>query len=125
MKTLFLTLLVSSPAFAASTQVSLSDFREVAEQEQAAFAGQECTVTVRELNGGLAISAQDSANRTELLVKNSDAVTVASDALPGSSFSRTYEVAGVGTFRVLYADDSYTSLEITSGGRTVKCETDF
>lgn len=124
--TFALLLAVSFPAFAQEMRVSsVSELHQLAQMEQGSFAEGDCILTLRPLKGGLSLTMESEGEKAELLVRDEDAIQLQSLVDSDGSFIRTFAVNGNNSFRILHADDSFISLELNAGGRTVKCETDF
>ena len=128
MKTLLIllpALTLSISAFAETRTTAFSELQKTAALEQDAFQNNECSVKFKALSGGYSILLEDDTQSAELLVRANDEIQYGEEVEKDGSFVRTFEVKGAGYLRVLHADDSYESIELTNGGRTMKCELEF
>ncbi len=73
----------------------------------------------------MSLVMERQSDSAELLVREGDLVQFRSELGERGDYVRTFVVNGQDQFKILHADDSYVSLELQAGGRTVKCEADF
>jgi hypothetical protein len=84
-----------------------------------------CTFSMKSKAGGLELSLKADGGTVTLDVGSQSAITLVEKDSDGSD--QSYTIAGVGSVRVIHADDAFVSFALTSSKTSVTstCEIDF
>jgi hypothetical protein len=84
-----------------------------------------CTFSMKSKAGGLELSLKADGGTVTLDVDSRSAITLSEKDGDGSD--QTYTIAGVGSVRIIHADDAFVSFALTSSKTKVTstCEIDF